>query len=102
MPGWYPELLASVVDRVSIGRRRATAAANRELVSTYWAIGRDILERQHSEGWGAKVIDRLSADIRERYPQVNGFSPRNLKYMLAFAAAWPDFSIVQRSAAQLP
>jgi hypothetical protein len=56
-----------------------------------------ILERQESEGWGAKVIDRLAVDLREAFPDMKGFSPRNLKYMRAFAAAWPDRAIVQEA-----
>jgi len=61
-----------------------------------------ILERQGKEGWGAKVIDRLAMDLREAFPDMKGFSPRNLKYMRAFAAAWPDRAIVQQLAAQIP
>ena len=102
VPGWYPELLASVAARVETGQRRAVAAANQEMLATYWAIGSDILARQDQEGWGARIIDRLSADLRERFPDASGYSPRNLKYMRAFAAAWPEPPIVQRSVAQLP
>ena len=102
MPSWYPDLLASVSDRIATGRPQAIAAANREMLATYWAIGSDILARQQQEGWGARVIDRLSADLRERFPEAKGYSPRNLKYMRAFAAAWPDPAIVQGSLAQLP
>lgn len=102
MPGWYGDLFDSVAGRIDVGRRRAIAAVNSELVATYWAIGRDILDRQDEEGWGAKVIDRLSADLRQRFPDARGYSPRSLKYMRAFAAAWPDPAIVQRGAARLP
>lgn len=102
LPGWYPDLLASVTEHVSTGHRRAVAAANAELLAAYWAIGRAILDRQHEEGYGTKVIDRLSADLRERFPDARGYSPRNLKYMRAFAAAWPEWEVVQRSVAQLP
>ena len=58
--------------------------------------------RQNKEGWGAKVIDRLSTDLREAFPDMRGLSPRNLKYMRAFAAAWSDQAIVQRVIAQIP
>jgi len=102
MPGWYPDLLDSVAQKITSGRQHAIAAANRELLATYWGIGRDILDRQGEEGWGAKVIDRLSADLRTRFPDGRGYSPRNLKYMRAFAAAWPDLAIVQAGLAQLP
>lgn len=102
MPEWYPELLATVSKHVVTGHRRAVRAANTELLASYWRIGKEILDRQQAEGWGAKVIDRLSADLKRQLPDARGFSPRNLKYMRAFAAAWPDREIVQRSAAQLP
>ncbi|HEY5848229.1 MAG TPA: PDDEXK nuclease domain-containing protein [Microlunatus sp.] len=102
MPTWYPELLDSIAGRITTGRQRATARVNAELIGTYWAIGRDILDRQEQEGYGTKVIDRLSADLRERFPDAKGYSPRNLKYMRKFAEAWPDLEVVQRSVAQLP
>ncbi|HEY1840493.1 MAG TPA: DUF1016 N-terminal domain-containing protein [Mycobacterium sp.] len=81
VPDWYPDLLDAVAERVQSGRQRAVAAANQELVSTYWAIGAEILARQDAEGWGARVIDRLALDLRERFPGTSGFSSRNLKYM---------------------
>jgi predicted nuclease of restriction endonuclease-like (RecB) superfamily len=80
---------------------RAGLAANRELLVLYWDIGRMILDRQKAEGWGAKVIDRLSRDLQNEFPGRQGFSPRNLKYMRAFAEAWPETVIVQQPAAQL-
>ena len=72
------------------------------MVLLYWEIGKTILRRQEREGWGAKVIDRLSADLRTAFPDMQGLSPRNLKNMRTFAAAWPDEAIVQQAVAQLP
>ncbi|WP_407687299.1 PDDEXK nuclease domain-containing protein [Mycobacterium sp. HUMS_1102779] len=102
VPDWYPELLSAVANRVQVGRHRAVAAANQELVATYWGVGKEILARQDAEGWGARVIDRLACDLNERFPDTKGFSPRNLKYMRAFAAAWSEDAIVQAPLAQLP
>ncbi|MDP2795196.1 MAG: PDDEXK nuclease domain-containing protein [Sulfurisoma sp.] len=75
---------------------------NRELVLLYWQIGRDILERQARQGWGAKVIERLAHDLRTAFPDMKGFSRANLMYMRAFAEAWPDAEIVQQAVGQLP
>lgn len=102
LPGDYGTTLADIKQRVSAQRLRVVVAANAAMVELYWDIGRTILDRQRNAGWGARIIDRLSADLRAAYPDMQGFSPRNLKYMRAFAAAWPDPSIVQRVAAQLP
>src|SRR5690606_1362100 len=83
-------------------RQRAALAANAELIRLYWQIGRDILERQARQGWGSKVIERLARDLRLAFPEMKGFSVRNLMYMRAFGEAWPDAEIVQQTAAQLP
>ena len=77
-------------------------SVNRELVLLYWHIGREILARQAEQGWGAKVIERLAQDLRKAFPDMKGFSPRNLKYMRAFADAWNDAGFVQAALAQLP
>ena len=102
LPASYPATLAEIKQRVQQSRLRTVLAANAAMVVAYWEIGQVILARQQSEGWGAKVIDRLSADLREAFPDMQGLSPRNLKYMRSFAAAWPDPEIVQRVIAQLP
>ena len=67
----------------------------------YWQIGRDILDRQRREQWGAEVIARLSFDLKRGFPKMHGFSPRNLKYMRAFAETWPEGEIVQQLVAQI-
>jgi len=81
---------------------RASVSVNRELVLLYWEIGRDILARQAAEGWGTGVIERLARDLKRDFSDMTGLSPRNLKYMRAFAEAWPDREIVQQLVAQLP
>ncbi|NIK55313.1 PDDEXK nuclease domain-containing protein [Kribbella shirazensis] len=102
LPTWYPDLLDRVSAHVVTGHRRAVAAANQEMLTSYWSIGKEILDRQHEEGWGTRVVDRLSTDLKSRFPTTTGYSPRNLKYMRAFAAAWPKETIVQAPLAQLP
>jgi predicted nuclease of restriction endonuclease-like (RecB) superfamily len=101
-PEGYADWLAELKGRIHCAQQRATLAVNRELITLYWQIGRDILERQARQGWGAKVIDRLSHDLRTAFPEMQGFSPRNLKYMRAFAEAWSDAEFVQAVLAQLP
>ena len=102
IPEGYADWLADLKSRIHTAQQRATLAVNRELVLLYWQIGRDILVRQASQGWGAKVIERLARDLHAAFPEMKGFSPRNLKYMRAFAEAWPDAEFVQGVLAQLP
>lgn len=102
LPDTYPALLQELKQRIRESQLRASVSVNRELVLLYWRIGRDVLVRQERERWGAKVIDRLATDLKKAFPEMRGFSSRNLKYMRAFAAAWPDEVFVQQVAAQIP
>jgi len=101
VPG-YVELLDEIKTRIRAAQIRAALAVNRELVLLYWQIGQEILIRQREQGWGAKVIDRLSLDLRREFPEVKGFSARNLRYMRAFAQAYHDEPFVQQTVAQIP
>lgn len=101
LPRDYADVLGSIKARIQKERLRTVLAANSAMVLLYWDIGRMILGRQQDSGWGAKIIDRLAIDLRHTYPDMKGFSPRNLKYMRAFAAAWPDRAIVQAPLAQI-
>ena len=102
VPADYAPLLAEIKARVQSARIKAGLAANRELLALYWDIGRLILERQRKEGWGAKVIDRLSADLQREFPGQQGFSRANLLFMRAFADAWSETPIVLQPVRQLP
>lgn len=102
LPKGYGEFLADIKQRVRAAQVRAVLAANSQMILLYWDIGRGILDRQQTEGWGAKVIDSLARDLKTEFPDMKGFSPRNLKYMRAFGEAWPDREFVQQVVAQLP
>ncbi|MGB3410868.1 MAG: PDDEXK nuclease domain-containing protein [Microthrixaceae bacterium] len=102
LPSGYPQVLEAAKAAVQAARTRAALAANAELIRLYWTLGRLILDRQDVEGWGTKVIDRLSKDLRIEFPEMKGFSPSNLKYMRMMAAAWPDREIGLRLVDQLP
>ena len=101
MPDSYAPFFVAIRERIARERVKAVLAANAAMVLMYWDIGSQILEKQQMEGWGAKVIDRLSHDLKGAFPDMTGFSPRNLKYMRKFAESWPDRSIVQEVLAQI-
>lgn len=98
----YKCFLHSLKERIAAAQVKAVLAVNHELVSLYWHIGQEILERQEREGWGAKVIEQLSKDLRSDFPEMKGFSVRNLNYMRKFAEAFADSQFVQQAAAQIP
>jgi len=96
----YVALLEAVKGEIAASRVRAARAVNAELISMYWRIGALILERQAAQGWGARVVERLAADLRASFPGARGLSRRNLHYMRAFAEAWHEE--VPQPVAQLP
>jgi predicted nuclease of restriction endonuclease-like (RecB) superfamily len=101
LPSSYISFFAQLKERIHRERLRTVLSANSAMIKLYWEIGRGILEKQEQEGWGAKIIDRLSVDLKKEFPEMKGFSPRNLKYMRKFAEAWTDFEIVQEALAQI-
>jgi predicted nuclease of restriction endonuclease-like (RecB) superfamily len=98
----YAALLNELKARIRSAQIKAALSVNRELVLLYWQVGREILQRQQEQGWGSKVIDHLSTDLKREFPDNKGFSPRNLKYMRSFADAYPHEAIVQEVLAQIP
>ena len=101
LPEGYEHWRKLIVSRIKNAKLQASFHVNADLLSLYWSIGSDILEKQQTLGWGAQVIDKLSQDLSRAFPEDRGYSVRNLKYMRAFAEAYPDFPIVQVSLAQL-
>jgi predicted nuclease of restriction endonuclease-like (RecB) superfamily len=101
-PAGYADWLSDLRGRIHAAQQRAALSVNTELIRLYWQIGRDILDRQASQGWGTKVVERLSHDLRESFPGLGGFSRANLMYMRSFADAWPEDAIVQQPVGQIP
>lgn len=98
----YAVFFDSLKQRIRTAQVKAALAVNQELILLYWQIGREILTRQEEQGWGSKVIERLAKDLKREFPDIKGFSSRNLTYMRSFAEAYPEDAIVQRSVALLP
>jgi predicted nuclease of restriction endonuclease-like (RecB) superfamily len=101
-PTDYGATLKAIKLRVQQERVHVVLSANTSMVLLYWDIGSLILERQTREGWGAKVIDRLARDLRKGFPDMKGFSSRNLLFMRRFAEEFPEASIVKQLVSLLP
>ncbi|MEM9092973.1 MAG: PDDEXK nuclease domain-containing protein [Cyanobacteria bacterium P01_F01_bin.53] len=101
-PDAYDRFLSDLKILIKTSQVKAALAVNSELILLYWKIGRDILQRQQQEGWGSKVIERLSKDLKRSFPDIKGFSRTNLMYMRALAEAWPDEQFVHQLGGQIP
>lgn len=101
-PEGYSDWLMSLKGDIKRARQRAALAVNSELVRLYHRIGLDIQQRQQNQGWGAKVIQQLADDLKDAFPDMQGWSASNLKYMRFFAQHCPDGQFGQQPADQLP
>lgn len=81
----YAEILSELKERISSAQLKAAISVNRELVLLYWQIGASLLQKQEGSGWGSKIVEKLSKDLKESFPDMEGFSPRNLRFMIQFA-----------------
>ena len=88
MPGDYTAVLARLKQRIAAAQTRSALAVNRELIALYWHVGATIVQRQTAAGWGNAVVERLAHDLRRAFPDIEGFSPRNIWRMRAFFLAW--------------
>ncbi len=102
MPDGYISFVDELKGFIKKEKLATILNANQRMIIMYWHIGKAILLKQEIEGWGAKIVDRLSLDLKIAFPEETGFSPRNLKYMRKFAESWADIEIVQRTVAQIP
>lgn len=102
LPEGYADWLIQLKVDIAQSRQRAALAVNAELVQLYHRIGAEIRQRQQVNAWGAKVIERLARDLSDAFPDIRGFSSRNLKYMAFFAQHCPNGLFGQQPAAQLP
>lgn len=101
-PG-YAEFLRDLKSRILSAQIKAGLSVNRELTTLYWDMGRKIVERQEKEGWGAGVIEKLARDLRHAFPDMEGFSPRNIWRMRAFYLAYRgDFQKLPQAVAEIP
>ena len=98
----YNSALEQIKQSIQQSQRKAILSVNQVLVELYWEIGQQILRQQKREGWGTKVIQQLSKDLKQTFPNMKGLSERNLKYMRQFAQLYPDFKTVQQLVAQIP
>jgi predicted nuclease of restriction endonuclease-like (RecB) superfamily len=100
LPG-YAIILQQLKTKIKAARQKAVLAINTELLFVYWEIGKAIADQESIAGWGSKVIETLAGDLRSEFPEMKGFSLRNLRYMRDFAKAYPHFLMLQQPAATL-
>ncbi len=98
----YKSFLSDIKDRLKTAQIRAALAANSELIKFYWELGTDLIEKQKAFKWGERFLEQFSHDMRQEFPEMQGFSKRNLEYMRRFALLYPKIEFAKQPVSQLP
>lgn len=99
----YEPFLLKLKERVRSAQLKAAVAVNTELIGLYWELGQSIVEQQEKSGWGEAVLDRLSKDLMSAFPDMKGFSQRNLYRMRTFYLAYRQGSeFLPQAVAKIP
>lgn len=98
----YKNFLSGIKDRLKTAQIRAALAANSELIKFYWELGADLIEKQKAFKWGEHFLEQFSHDMRQEFPEMRGFSKRNLEYMRRFASLYPKIEFAKQAVSQLP
>jgi predicted nuclease of restriction endonuclease-like (RecB) superfamily len=102
VPAGYEELLRDLKTRIRAAQVKAVSAVNRELIALYWEIGKSIVEQQEKAAWGKAVVENLARDLRREFPDMTGFSARNLWDMRRFYEAYAAQPILRQLVAEIP
>lgn len=102
LPADYKAFVSDLKAKIQTAQVQACLAVTRELTVLYWEIGTMLLEKQHRDLWGEKILEQMSHDLKIAFPRVKGFSLTNLKYMRSFAQAYPDKEFVETTVSKIP
>ena len=97
----YLIFLNKLKNKIVISQQEAVIEVNKELLMLYWEIGSLILEKQNEQGWENEVINNLSNDLKIVFPDMQGLSEKNIRYMCKFAEEYKDRNFIQQVAAQI-
>lgn len=98
----YMDFFSNIKNRLKTAQIRAALAANSELIKFYWELGKELNEKQRAQTWGAGFLEQFSHDMRQSFPEIQGFSVSNLQRMKKFATLYPSLSITAQAVPQLP
>jgi len=97
----YEKSLSSIIKKVEESKHKAITTVNKFLIELYWFIGETIINLQEKSKWGDAVVEKLSQDLKTKYPDMNGFSIRNLWNMKRFYETYRECKKLQAVLAEI-
>jgi predicted nuclease of restriction endonuclease-like (RecB) superfamily len=97
----YGSFIKEVKQRIYNSQYEALKTLNKALITLYWEIGKEIYIQQNEKGWGKSVVEVLSKELQKEFPNIKGFSARNLWNMRNFFVTYNENEILQPLAAEI-
>lgn len=98
----FNSFLKNIKSKIYSAKSKAIISANRLMIELYFDIGRDIVERQETLGWGKSVVEQMSKELIEEFGEKSGYSAQNLWYMRQFYNSYKDNQILQQLVGEIP
>jgi predicted nuclease of restriction endonuclease-like (RecB) superfamily len=95
----YKEWIKELKSRLRESQLKASIAVNEELLNFYWSLGSDIVNKQKNSSWGDGLLTQLSKDLMEEFPDMKGFSKRNLEQIRKWYRFWLSISTITKQVA---
>ena len=97
----YNSFIIDIKNKIRNSQYEAMKAVNKTLINLYWGIGKEIYNQQQEKGWGKSIVEVLANEIKKDFPDVQGFSARNLWNMRNFYIEYKDNEILQPLVAEI-
>ncbi|MEW6096859.1 MAG: PDDEXK nuclease domain-containing protein [bacterium] len=97
----YEKSLSSILKKVEESKHKAITTVDKLLIELYWFIGETIVSLQEKSKWGDGVVEKLSQDLRMKYPEISGFPIRNLWNMKRFYEIYREEKKLQTLSAEI-
>lgn len=99
----YRDWIKALKSKIYDTKRKVALSINSQLLELYWEIGKDIVERQENSDWGSKLIEQTATELKHEFPEIKGFSRRNLYAIRQWYKFYSkEYSFVPQSVAQIP
>lgn len=101
MVGDYKPFLKEITEKIRNSQYEAMRTLNKALIRLYWDIGKEIYEQQQQKGWGKSIVEVLADELKKEFPNVKGFSSRNLWNMRNFYVTYQADEKLQPMVAEI-
>lgn len=97
----YKDFIGEIKNKIRNSQYEAMKVVNRTLINLYWGIGQEIYNQQQEKGWGKSIVEVLSKELKKEFPDVKGFSARNLWRMRNLYVEYKDNEILPSLVAEI-